>query len=75
VCFLLGWGAEMTPGSVVGRVENTTNTLFFVRFHFFRYLVNSMISNRLWDVFLIAFGVPWAHLFLIFDGLGSMLEI
>ena len=40
VCFLVGLGQKMMPGSVVGCVENTVNTMIFVRFHFFTYLVN-----------------------------------
>ena len=63
VCFLVGLGEKMVPGSVVGCVENIVNTMVFVRFHFFTYLVNWMISNRLLDVFLIAFWIPWAHFF------------
>ena len=53
-------GKELPAGSVVGRAENIINTVVFVRFHFFTCLVNWMLSNRLWDVFLIAFWVPWA---------------
>ena len=53
----------MIPGSVVGRTENIANTVIVVRFQFFTYLVNWMISNRLFDVFLVAFWVPWAHFF------------
>ena len=61
MCFLVGLGEEMTPGSVVGCAEDMINTVVFVRFHFFTYLVNCMISNRLLDVFLVAFWVPWVH--------------
>jgi len=43
--FLVGLGEEMTPGSVVGCIENIESTMVFYRFHFFRYLVNWMISN------------------------------
>ena len=63
VCFLLGLGEKVVPGSVVGCAENITNTMVFVTFHFFTYLVRWMISDRLLDDFLIAFWVPWAHLF------------
>ena len=35
VCFLVGLGEKMMPGSVVGCVENIVNTMVFVRFHFF----------------------------------------
>ena len=63
VCFLLGLGQKMMPGSVVGCAENIVNTMVFVWFHFFTYSVNWMISNRLLDVFLAAFWVPWAHFF------------
>ena len=61
VYFLMGLGVKMVPGSVVGCAENIINTMVFVRFHFFMYSVNWMIYNRLLDVFLIAFWVPWAH--------------
>ena len=54
---------EMTPESEVGCAENIANTLVFVRFHFFACLVNWLISNRLFDVFLVAFWVPSAHFF------------
>ena len=66
VCFLVGLGRlgeKMVPGSVVGCVENIVNTVVFVRFHFFTYLVNWLISNRLFGVYLVFFGVPWAHFF------------
>ena len=61
VCFLMGLGVKMVPGSVVGCAENIINTVVFVRFHFFTYLVNWLISNRLLSVFLVGFWVPWAH--------------
>ena len=63
VCFLVGLGEKMVPGSVVGCVENIVNTMVFVRFHFFTYLANWLISNRLLGVFLAGFWVPWAHFF------------
>ena len=63
VCFLMGLGENMVPGSVVGCVENIVNTVVFVRFHFFTYLVNLLISNRLLGIFLVGFGVPWAFFF------------
>ena len=63
VCFLMGLGEKMVPGSVVGCVENIVNTWAFVMFHFFMYLVNWLISNRLWGVFLVGFGLPWAYFF------------
>ena len=47
VCFLVGLGQKMIPGSVVGCAENIVNTMVFVRFHFFTHSVNCMISNRL----------------------------
>ena len=56
VCFLMGLGVKMVPGSVVGCVENIANTVVFVRFHFFTYLVNWLISNRLLEVFLVGLG-------------------
>ena len=57
----MGLGEKMVPGSVVGCVENIINTVIFVRFHFFTYLVNWLISNALLGVFLVGFWVPWAH--------------
>ena len=63
VCFLVGLGEKMVPGSVVGCVENIINIMVFVRFHFFTYLANWLIFNRLLGVFLIGFWVPWAHFF------------
>ena len=63
VCFLVGLGQKMMPGSVVGCAENIVNTVVFVWFHFFIYSVNWMISNRLLDVSLVAFWVPWAYFF------------
>ena len=63
VCFFVGLGQKMIPGSVVGCAENIVNTLVLVRFHFFTYSVNWLISNRLFGVFLVAFWVPWAHFF------------
>ena len=56
----MGLGEEMKPGAVVGCAENIVNTMAFIRFHFFTYLVNLVIFNRLLDVFLVAFWVPWA---------------
>jgi hypothetical protein len=64
VCFFVGVGQKMMPGSGVGCAEKGTNTLVFVRFDFFTYLVNWMISNRLLHAFLIVFGVPGTHFFL-----------
>ena len=63
VCFLVGLGQEMIPGSVVGWAENVANIAVFVRFHLFTYSVNWMISNRLLDAFLEAFWVPWVQFF------------
>ena len=60
MCFFVGLGEEMTPESEVGCPENILNTVGFVRFNFFTCLVNWLISNRLLDVFLVAFWVPWA---------------
>ena len=33
MCFLVGLGQKMMPGSVVGCVGNIVNTMVFVRFH------------------------------------------
>ena len=71
----MGWGAHMTPGFVIGCAENIIKTMVFVRFYFFKYLVNWMTSNRLSDVFLVAFWVPWAHFFLFFRVLGAGMKI
>ena len=49
VCFLVGLGQKMMPGSVVRCAENIVNTMVFVRFHLFTYSVNWMIFKRLWD--------------------------
>ena len=57
----MGLGVKMVPGSVVGCAENIINTVVCVRFNFFTYLVNWLISNRLLGVLLIGFWVPWAH--------------
>ena len=61
--FFSDLGQKMIPGSVVGCAENIVNTMVFVRFHFFTYSVNWMISKGLLDVFLVAFWVAWAHFF------------
>jgi hypothetical protein len=63
VCFLVGLGEKMMPGSVVGCAESIVNIVVFVRFHFFTYSVNWMISNGLLDVFLVAFWVAWTQFF------------
>ena len=63
VCFLVGLGQKMMPGSVVGCAANMLNTVVFVRFHFFTYLVNWVIFCRLLDVFLIVLSVPWPDFF------------
>ena len=55
VCFFVGLGQKMIPGSVVGCAETIIKTLVFVRFHFVTYLVNWMISNRFSGVFFIFF--------------------
>ena len=62
------------PGSVVRCVENIVNTMGFVRFHFFTYLVNWLMSNRLLGVFLVGFEVPWAYLFLKVWGVGLKID-
>ena len=75
VCFLVGLGEKMMPGSVVGRAGNIVNTMVFVRFHLFTYLVNWMMSNRRFDIILAAFWVPWAHFFRFLRVWGVGLEI
>ena len=57
----MGLGEKLTAESEVGCAGNILNTVVFVRFHFFTCLVNWLISNRLLDVFGVAFWVPWAH--------------
>ena len=59
--FFTGLGEKMMPGSVLGCAENRINTMVFVRFHFLTYLVHWLISNRLLDVPLVVFRVPWTH--------------
>ena len=60
--FFNGFGCENgATGSVVGCAENIANTVVFVRFNFFTYLVNWLIANRLLGVFLVGCWVPWAH--------------
>ena len=75
MCFLVGLGEEMMPGSGVGCTENIVNTVVFVRFHFFTCLVNWMIFNRLLDVFLMASWVPGLHFFSFLKVLGVSLEV
>ena len=45
VSSLVGLGKRMISGSVVGCAESIATTMVSVRFHFFTYLVNWMISN------------------------------
>ena len=59
----MGLDEKMVPGSVVGCAENIVNTMVFVSFHCFTYLVNWMISNCLLDACLLDLGVPWTHFF------------
>ena len=75
VCFLVALGEKMVPGSVVGCVKNKANTVVFMRFRFFMYLVNWLISNRLLGVFLVAFWVPWADFFRFLRVWGAGLKI
>ena len=63
VCFFVGLGKKMMPGSVVGCAGNIVKTMVFIRFRFFTYLMNWVIFTRLLDVFLVAFWVPWTHFF------------
>ena len=51
VCFLVGLGEKMVPGSVVGCVGNIIKTMVFIRFRFFTYLMNWVIFNRLLGAF------------------------
>ena len=44
VCFLVGLGQKMMPGSVVGCAENIVNTVVFIGFHVFVVLVILMIQ-------------------------------
>ena len=59
VCVLVGLG-ENIPGSVVECVGNFVKCIGFIRFHFFTYLVNWMISNRLVDLFSSSCFIPRA---------------
>ena len=63
VCFFVGLGERMMPGSVCRRAENIINTMVFLRVRFFTYFVNWVIFNRLLGIFLIAFWEPWAYFF------------
>ena len=74
VYLLVGLCEEMAPGSVVICAENSMSAIVFVRFHSSRCLVNWMISNRLWDAFLVAFWVYWIHFCWFVFGLGSRSE-
>ena len=63
MCFLVGLGEKMVPGSVDGCVENIVNTVVFVKFHFFTYF-SELVDIRLTvGVFLLAFWVLWGHFF------------
>ena len=62
VCFLVGLGQKMMPGSVVGCAENIVNALVFVGC-FFTHVVTWMTSSGLLDIFLVALGVPGTHFF------------
>ena len=55
ICFLVGLGETMISGSAVWCVESIASAMVFVRFNFFAYLVNWMISNRYSGVFFIVF--------------------
>ena len=56
MCFFVSLGEEMTAESVAVCAENIINAMVFLRFHFFRYLVNWVIFHRLLDVFWVALG-------------------
>ena len=63
MCFLVGLVEKMVPGSVVGCAENIVNTMVFIKSHFFTYF-SELVDIRLTvGVFLLAFGVLWAHFF------------
>ena len=70
VCFLVGLGQQMMPGSVVGCVENIANTGFreVSLFHVFSELVDIQSTfGCLFGRFLGTLG----SLFVIFEGVGS----
>ena len=48
VCLLVGLNEKVipVPGTVLRRTENIMDMLVFVRFHFFIYFVDWMISNH-----------------------------
>ena len=74
VCVLVGLG-ENIPGSVVECVGNFVKCIGFIRFHFFTYLVNWMISNRLVDLFSSSCFIPRAFFsFLRVWGVGSKID-
>mgnify|MGYP007111536035 CR=1 FL=1 len=71
--FLLGWGAHVTPGFVIGCVENIVNVMVFKVSLF-------LVISEL-DHFQSTFGCLFGSflgtlgsLFLIFQGLGSTSE-
>ena len=45
VCFSVGLGKEMAPGSVVGCGGHIKTTWVFTRFHFVSYISKQMIFN------------------------------
>ena len=63
---------EMIPESEVGCAENIANTVVFVRFHFFTYFVNLLISNRLLGVFHFHYSrFMWDYSRFIWQAFGS----
>ena len=61
--FVMVLDEGIASGSVAGCIDNKIIAVVSVTFRFFTCLVNWMISNRLLDVFLVAFWVPWTHFF------------
>ena len=74
VCFLLGLGAEMTPGSVAGCAEKNRNAMAFVRFHFFKFFCELDDIQSTFGCLSGSFLGTLASLFLIFEGLASRSE-
>jgi hypothetical protein len=56
VCFLLGWGAEMIPESVVGCAGNMVNTVVFVDVVGVGVVVSEkMTFLEIFDMYLVVF--------------------
>jgi len=70
-------GVQMAPESETVRAITTVKTVLFEWFHFFHLFTNVVSWGRVWDVVLESFDDLGGtfFLFLIFEGIGSRLEI